>query len=103
MLHFQGEDLIVMNIAEIKNSNRVVIDNTRINHFRDGLRQHGILFDLGLREFETLQFRYPWKIRATAKIQRKFRQKGFHIGTRKNYSLQPIVSRRHPIIRTAKE
>lgn len=63
MPHFQGEDLIVINIDEVKTTGRVVIQNARINRFRNDLRQHGVLSDLGLREFETLRFRYPRNIK----------------------------------------
>lgn len=41
---------------------KVVIQNSRINRFRNDLRQHGVMSDLGLREFETLKFRYPRNI-----------------------------------------
>lgn len=62
MSHFQGEDLIVINIDEVRTHGRVVIQNKRINRFRNDLRQHGVMYDLGLREFETLKFRYPRNI-----------------------------------------
>lgn len=63
MPHFQGEDLIVININEVKTHGCVKIQNARINRFRNDLRQHGVLFDLGLHEFETLSFRYPGNIK----------------------------------------
>ena len=63
MPHFQGEDLIVININEVKTHGCVRIQNARINRFRNDLRMHGVLFDLGLHEFETLRFRYPGNIK----------------------------------------
>ena len=59
---FQGEDLIVINIEEVKQYGRVEIENTRINRFRNQLRQKGYSYDLGMREFETLRYRYPSNI-----------------------------------------
>jgi len=67
MSHFQGEDLIVINIEEVRTQGKVVIQNTRINRFRNDLRQHNIMFDLGQREFETLKFRYPGNITIDSK------------------------------------
>lgn len=59
MNKFYGEDLLIMNIDEIKSHGKVVIENSRINRFRDSLRKQGVIYDLGIHEFETLQFRYP--------------------------------------------
>lgn len=63
MSHFQGEDLIVINIHDLKIHGQVEIQNARINRFRNGLRQHGVMSDLGFREFETLKYRYPANIK----------------------------------------
>lgn len=96
MPHFQGEDLIVININEVKASGRVVIKNARINRFRNNLRQHGVLSDLGLREFETLHFRYPNNIKIeshsitiekTDSFVRVFERRIPELGTR----LKPIT------------
>ena len=62
MIKFKGEDLIVINIEKIRAEGSVRIENTRINRFRNGLRENGIINDLGAREFETLRFRYPQNI-----------------------------------------
>lgn len=62
MVRFQGEDFIVINIDEVENKGEVRIQNARINHFRDNLRENGVIYDLGIREFETLRFRYPGNI-----------------------------------------
>ena len=62
MIKFKGEDLIVINIEKISTEGSVQIENTRINRFRNGLREKGIINDLGAREFETLRFRYPHNI-----------------------------------------
>ena len=67
MPRFQGEDLIVINIDEIKTRGCVKIQNTRINRFRNDLRQQGVLYDLGQHEFETLMFRYPSNIKIESK------------------------------------
>lgn len=62
MLQFQGEDFIVINIDDVKKNGCVKVENARINRFRDKLRKKGIIYDLGVREFETLHFRYPSNI-----------------------------------------
>lgn len=63
MARFEGEDLIVINLDTIERYGLVQIQNVRINHFRDVLRKRGMIFDLGIREFETLRHRYPSNIR----------------------------------------
>lgn len=63
MLQFKGEDLFIINFDEVKTSGRVIIQNSRINRFRNELRQNGVLSDLGLREFETLRFHYPANVK----------------------------------------
>lgn len=62
MVRFKGEDFIVINIDEVENKGLVQIQNARINRFRDSLRKKGVIYDLGVREFETLHFRYPGNI-----------------------------------------
>lgn len=91
MTYFQGEDLIVINIEEVKSHGRVVIQNAHINRFRNSLRQHGVMYDLGLSEFETLRFRYPANISieshtvtivGTDSFVRVFERRTTELGTR---------------------
>ncbi len=93
MSNFQGEDLIVINIDEVKARGKVVIQNARLNRFRNDLRQHGFMYDLGQREFETLMFRYPGNITIESQsitiagsdaFLRVFERRRLELGTRLN-------------------
>ena len=58
-IEFNGEDLMMVVLPELKTLSDMELQFTRINKLRNKLRRLNIAYDLGQNDFETLRYEFP--------------------------------------------
>ena len=64
--YIKAEDFVSINLKKIENKNTPLnISGKDINLFKDRLRHHGVMCDLGIKELQTISYKYPDNIKVT--------------------------------------
>ena len=74
---FKGEDLVMLLLPELESHQEAKITFGRLNNLREKLREQGAIYDLGMRELESLRYNYPENIAIEHTEVRIIRTKSF--------------------------